>query len=97
MVFSKPLKSYGHEKYEDTFYRGFWRKFDESTNFPEMAGKQIRAYFNFNMEEGEKLKIKFALSPVSTAGALANMKAEIQHWDFDKTKNESQQLWLRSD
>jgi predicted alpha-1,2-mannosidase len=94
MSFSKPFTSYGNKDYSKAqVYKGFWRKFDQTKNFPEMAGKQLRAYFDFKTEEGEKLKIKFALSPVSTAGALANMRAEIPHWDFDRVKYESQALW----
>ncbi len=93
MVFSKPFYQYGHLKLDNNVYKGFWRKFDERKNFPEMAGKQIRAYFDFKTEEGGKIKIKFALSPVSTVGALKNLNAEIPHWDFDRVKYESQKLW----
>ena len=93
MVFSKPFYQYGHKKYDQNVYKGFWRKFDETKNFPEMAGKQIRAYFDFKTVEGEKIKIKFALSPVNTEGALKNLVAEIPHWDFEKVKSESQELW----
>jgi predicted alpha-1,2-mannosidase len=93
MVFSKPFNEYGHKKYDQSIYKGFWRKFDESKNFPEMAGKNIRAYFDFKTTEGEKIKIKFALSSVSTEGALKNLFAEIPHWDFDLVKKQSQELW----
>ena len=93
MVFSKPINEYGHKKYDQNIYKGFWRKFDESKSFPEMAGKQIRAYFNFKTTEGEKIKIKFALSSVSTQGAIKNLKAEIPHWDFELVKKQSQNLW----
>ena len=91
--FSKPFKGYGHRKYDKLSYNGFYGRFNESENFPEMAGKDIRAYFNFDTEEGEKIKLKFALSPVSTAGAMKNLEAEIPHWNFDKTKSETQQKW----
>ncbi|MGE0090031.1 MAG: GH92 family glycosyl hydrolase [Bacteroidales bacterium] len=93
MAFSKPFNEYGHKKHDQSIYKGFWRKFDESKNFPEMAGKQIRAYFNFKTTEGEKIKIKFALSSVSTEGALKNLQVEIPHWDFDLVKKQSQELW----
>ena len=53
-----------------------------------MAGKDIRAYFNFDTEEGEDLLIKFALSNTSTQGALKNLKAEVPHWDFDQVRIE---------
>lgn len=93
MAFSKPFKSYGHKRYEEVKYNGFYRKFNEERNFPEMAGQEIRAYFDFDMEEGEELKIKMALSSVSTAGALLNMEAEIPHWDFEQVKQEAQEKW----
>jgi len=95
MQFSKSFKNYGHKKYDNVKYNGFYRRFSESDNFPEMAGKNIRAYFDFDMEEGEKLKIKFALSPTSTAGAIKNLRAEIPHWNFDKIKQETQNKWNR--
>jgi predicted alpha-1,2-mannosidase len=93
MQFSKPFKSYGHKKYDEIKYDGFYRRFKQDENFPEMAGKDIRAYFNFDTEEGEKINVKFALSPVSTAGAMKNLEAEIPHWDFAKTKEETKEKW----
>lgn len=93
MEFSKPFASYGFKNFGKEDYKGFWRKFDQTKNFPEMAGKQIRAHFDFKTAEGEKIKLKFALSPVSTDGAKANLKAEIPHWDFERTKREAQAAW----
>ena len=91
--FSKAFKSYGHQKYNKETYYGFYGRFKEKENFPERAGKDIRAYFNFDTKAGEKIKMKFALSPVSSAGAMKNMEAEVSHWNFDKTKKETQQKW----
>jgi len=93
MVFSKPFSQYGHKKYDISIYKGFWRKFNETKNFPEMAGKNIRAYFDFKTKKDEEIKIKFALSSVSTEGALKNLKFEIPNWDFEKVKTESQNEW----
>jgi len=93
MTFSKPLKSYGHKKYDNAIYNGFYRKFNEEENFPEMAGRKIRAHFDFEIEEHESLKMKFALSAVSSEGAIKNLKAEIPHWDFNKTRNEAKEKW----
>ena len=66
MQFSKPFQSYGHKKYNEETYDGFYRRFNQTENFPEIAGKDIRAYFNFNTEEGESIEMKFALSSVSS-------------------------------
>jgi len=93
MEFSKPFKSFGHKKYDETDYKGFYRRFNEEENFPEMAGKDIRAFFNFDTSENEQINIKFALSSVSTNGALNNLVTEIPHWDFEQTKKETQEKW----
>ena len=93
MTFSKPFNSYGHEKYDSLLYDGFYRRFDQKQNFPEMAGKNIRAYFNFDTDEGETIGIKMALSSVSTNGALNNMKEEIPAWDFKEVKEKARKKW----
>jgi predicted alpha-1,2-mannosidase len=94
ITMSKPFESYGNQDLsKPQVYKGFWGKFDQRNNFPEVAGRQLKLYFNFKTTEGEKVKMKVALSPVSMAGALANMKQEIPHWDFDRTKREGQEQW----
>src|SRR6201996_49678 len=94
MVFSKPFIAHGFGNFSQReVYRGFWGKFNQAKNFPEIAGRQIRAYFNFKTDEGEKIKIKFALSPVSMDGALANMRTETPGWDFEKVKKDGQDAW----
>ncbi|MDG2370440.1 MAG: GH92 family glycosyl hydrolase [Flavobacteriales bacterium] len=93
MQFSKPFNSYGHEKLNKETYDGFYRRFKQNENFPEIAGKDVRAYFNFNTAKDEEIQIKFALSSVSSNGALKNLKAEINHWNFEKTKLETKEKW----
>jgi len=94
MSFSKPFKEYGQKNFETKqVYRGFWRKFDQNKNFPEIAGKQIRMYFDFTTADQEKIQIKFALSPVSQQNALENMRAEIPGWNFEQIKKKAQADW----
>ena len=93
MKFSKPFKNYGRKRYEKVEYNGFYRKFNENENFPEFAGRQIRAYFDFDTAENESILIKFALSPTSMAGAMKNLEAEIPGWDFNKIKKEASDKW----
>ncbi|MEI7983489.1 MAG: glycoside hydrolase family 92 protein, partial [Bacteroidota bacterium] len=62
MVFSKPVSSYGYRNDDRPVYRGFWRRFNVNDNFPEMAGKKIRAHFDFVTTQGEKIKVKMGLS-----------------------------------
>ncbi|EKF54704.1 sugar hydrolase [Galbibacter marinus] len=93
MSFSKPIDSYGRNELPSQVYRGFWRKFDQTENFPELAGEDLKVYFNFKTSEDEKLKVKFAISPVCTEGAIKNMQEEVPHWDFEKVKSQTQQQW----
>lgn len=93
MTFDKPVKNYGRERYDNQPYRGFWGKFEQDKNFPEIAGEQIRMYFDFDLKDGEKLKVKLAVSPVSSAGAVNNLQQEIPHWDFNKVRSAAREQW----
>jgi len=94
MSFSKPFIQYGtKDNSKKEAYHGFWGKFDQRKNFPEIAGRQIRMYFDFKTVANEKIKIKFALSPVSTSNALNNMRTEAPGWDFNAIKTKGQALW----
>jgi predicted alpha-1,2-mannosidase len=94
MTFSKPFKEYGCKDFsKKQVYRGFWGKYNQTKNFPDLAGRQLRMFFNFNTEEGEKIKIKMALSSVSTEGALLNLRTEAPNWDFEQTKAAAQAAW----
>jgi len=96
MKFSKPFKSYGAKDYSPKVpYRGFWGKFDQTRNFPDLAGKQLRMYFDFDTQEGEKIDVKFALSPVSTKNALENMHVETPNWNFNEVKSKGQEQWQK--
>ena len=94
MSFSKPFKEYGAKDFSGRqTYRGFWGKWDQTKNFPELAGKALRMYFSFDTEAGEKVKLKMALSAVSTRGALLNLRTETPGWDFEQVKKQGQMQW----
>lgn len=97
MSFSKPFKnygcSYGSIKDKDNLYKGFWRKFDQNNNFPEPASKDLKLFFNFKTFKNEEITIKFAISSVSTEGALLNLIKEIPHNNFDRIRKEAKQKW----
>ncbi len=93
LSFSKPFKSYGFRNDEQPVYKGFWRKFNQQENFPEMAGRKIRAHFDFSTHDGEKIKIKIGLSAVSMDGALQNLQTEIPDWNFEKSRMAALKAW----
>lgn len=95
--FSKPVSSYGYRDRKKEKYAGFWRKFDRYRNFPDIAGRSVVAYFNFNEQQatGRELTVKVALSAVSTEGALKNLRAETGGKSFETLRAETSNAWER--
>ncbi|HEY0977362.1 MAG TPA: GH92 family glycosyl hydrolase [Flavobacteriales bacterium] len=95
MSFSRPIQHYGQQAQPKSVYRGFWGRFDQTKDFPEMAGKEVRAWFGFGLGTDAILQVKVALSSVSTEGAVKNLMAEIPHWDFDRVVRQTQDEWRK--
>jgi predicted alpha-1,2-mannosidase len=97
MQFSRPFKSYGlvNETGPDERYKGFGRSGRVLENYPEAAGKKLKAYFNFSTRAGEVIQVKVALSAVGIDGALANLRAEAPGWDFDGVRRAAREAWTR--
>lgn len=93
MKFSEPVAKYGYTDMQKPLYTGFWRKFKLNENFPEIAGRKIVAYFNFEIPETQQIEVQVALSGVSTAGALANLKAETLGKSFDEVAAATRDDW----
>ena len=92
---STPIKKYGYENRQRMKYNGFWRKMDIHHNFPDMAGREMVAYFGFDLPKSHKLTIKVALSAVSMSGALANLEAETRALTFDGIKDQTLKSWAK--
>lgn len=93
--FSKPISSYGYQDRKQEKYVGFWRKFDRYHNFPDMAGRSMVAYFNFDPAASSELVVKVAISAVSTEGALKNLVAETAGKSFETICQETHDAWNR--
>lgn len=93
--FSKAILNYGYKDMEETRYNGFWRKFAINSNFPEMAGRKLVSYFEFDNSENNELVVKVALSATSTEGALRNLRAEAAGKDFETLAKEAADSWRR--
>ena len=91
--FSKPIKNYGYVDKKPSSYNGFWRRFHINHNFPEMAGKQLTAYFEFDNAQSQELQVNVALSGTSTAGALANLRSETDGKSFNTLLSSCQASW----
>ena len=93
--FSKPIRNYGYQDMDEIRYNGFWRKFPINNNFPEMAGRKVVSYFEFDNTENPELVVKVALSATSTDGALKNLQVETAGKDFEQLALEAAASWNR--
>ena len=91
--FSQPVADYGYEDRAPIPYNGFWRRFDVNSNFPEIAGRKVAAYFHFDTRRERELVVKVALSAVSTEGAVANLRAEAAGRSFDEIAAAARKAW----
>ena len=92
---SQPIKDYGYTDKGKALYKGFWRRFNTDRNFPEMTGRKLVAYFNFDTRQNPELVIKVALSAVSTEGAVKNLQAEAAGKTFNQLVAEANSAWNR--
>ena len=92
--FSKPVLNYGARDRRPLPYSGFWRKFDLSNNFPEVAGRDIVMHFDFG-NGPEPLVVKVAISAVSVDGALANLEAEASPYTFEEIRQQAADQWRK--
>ena len=56
------------------------------------AGKAVKALVHFK-KPSKQLMVKVGLSAVSRSNAMANLEQEINHWDFDKVRQQAQNQW----
>ncbi len=93
MTFSKPIVSYGYRDMKRTPYNGFLGKMDIHHNFPEIAGRAIVAWFNFDNHKSQDITVKVGLSAVSTDGAVRNLQAETEGKGFDDILAATRAQW----
>jgi predicted alpha-1,2-mannosidase len=95
LEFSKPFESYGLVNEHEEAYKGFGRREPHLENYPEMAGRKLKAYFNFKTRAGEAILVKVGISSVGIDGASANLQAEVPAWDFDGVRAAAKEAWTR--
>jgi predicted alpha-1,2-mannosidase len=80
--FSQPIATYGLAL-NDTL----------KNDLKKAQGKNVKAFFSFKDLPENVLKIKIAISAVSTEGALKNLTAEIPGWDFIALETGAKAAW----
>ena len=74
--FNKRIKQYGYHDFAPLSYHGFWNRFDQEHNFPEMAGRKPVCWFEFEDGGSDTLEVIVGLSPNSTWGASEAVQRE---------------------
>ena len=106
--FSKKVKNYGYQDFGKQDYNGFWRRFDLNHNFPEMAGRKVVTWIEFEDDNDPVLEVQVGLSAVSAKGADFNL-AEVHGFEeieedgisfekiyrrtFEKSYQKTKQAW----
>jgi predicted alpha-1,2-mannosidase len=72
---------------------GAWRKGQDLGRREEVAGDSVGTYVRFDLDPGEALGLKVAISYVSVEQARNNLETELDHWDFDRVREEARADW----
>ncbi|KAA6350127.1 hypothetical protein EZS27_002490 [termite gut metagenome] len=104
--FSKPLKNYGvwsaaipdgqGRKMGDIAkadYKTWVANAEIIRGIKEYKGKHLGFFTEFETKNEEQVLMKVGISFVSEEGAEKNLKAEITHWNFDKTHKQVRTSW----
>lgn len=65
---------------------------DDAAGNDALSGEGVKGVVTFKGDAPNVL-VKVAISPVSCENALANMNAEVSHWDFDEVNREAVAKW----
>jgi len=64
-----------------------------SQPFTSHTSTGLKTYFRFDTRAGAPVLVKVGISAVDIDGALRNLRAEINHWDFDKVRSDAKRAW----
>ena len=91
ITFNKAIRQYGYHDFAPQPYKGFWNRFDQEHNFPEMAGRKPVCWFEFEADGNDTLEVVVGLSPTDTQGARMAVAHEGGH--FDVVRQRTHDRW----
>ncbi|MEQ6120629.1 GH92 family glycosyl hydrolase [Reichenbachiella sp. MALMAid0571] len=85
------------EDVQSEAYQGIIAKSEILNNVKEHEGKHIGFTANFpHLKNNEQVLFKAGISFVDIQGAKQNLAEELNHWDFEKVKNDARNKWSQS-
>jgi predicted alpha-1,2-mannosidase len=64
-----------------------------SQPFTSYTSDDLKARFRFDTRDGVPVLVKVGISAVDIDGALKNLHAELNYWDFDKVRSDAKAAW----
>ena len=58
-----------------------------------LTGNDLGAVLSFDVDEGQAVQVKVAVSPISSEQAKIDMEAENSGWDFDQVRDQARDDW----
>ena len=98
IAFNKNIKHYGCKDFFYNGYRGFWDKFDTGHDFPEMGGRKLVTWFEFEDDGNDTLEFEVALSATGMEGAennLFDLRGDDGGYGFDFVQKLVEEEWSR--
>lgn len=73
-------------QFDQPFKRTMWLS-------DSLATRNQRVIFSFGEPDRSQVQIKVGISSVSIENARQNLKAEVDHWDFDQVRKQARESW----
>ena len=64
-----------------------------SQPFASHGGEKLKTYVRFEAQPSKPILVKVGISSVDVDGALKNLRAELDHWNFDKVRSDATAAW----
>ena len=64
-----------------------------SQPFKSHGGENLKTWFRFDARQGAPVLVRVGISSVDIDGALKNLRAELDHWNFDKVRSDATSAW----
>ena len=70
-----------------------WTGKERFENITRISGDDMGVAALFDVETGDELQLKIAVSYTSVENARENLQAECQEWDFDAVRQDTRDIW----
>ena len=64
-----------------------------SQPFTSHGGESLKTWFRFDTRQGAPVLVRVGISSVDVDGAMKNLRAELDHWNFDKVRTDAIAAW----